>query len=65
MVEFNREKMINQNEIENEAIRARKRKAKEEIKHVKQKLRYQVKYANPGPLLDDAYYFYNPGMNSR
>ena len=65
MIEYNKEKMITQNDIENEVARTRKRKLKEEIKQVRAKLKHQIKYCNPAPLLEDALYMYTPGMNSR
>lgn len=65
MYEYNREKMVCVNDIENEALRTRKRKIKEEIKQVKAKLKHNIKYCNPSPLLEDTLYLYTPGMNSR
>lgn len=40
MVEFNKERMIHDNHIENEFIRAKKRKIKEEIKQAKMKMNH-------------------------
>ncbi len=65
MIEYNKGEMLTINDKENEPMRARKRKIKEEIKHVKAKLKHQVKYCNPAPLLDDIYYYYEPGVTTR
>ncbi len=65
MIEFNRDKMITINDVENEPMRTRKRKIKEELKKLKGKMKQAIKYCNPAPLLDDAYYYYTPGINSR
>jgi hypothetical protein len=65
MIEYNRDKMMTINDVENEPMRTRKRKIKEELKQVKGKLKHAIKYCNPTPLLDDAYYYYTPGINSR
>ena len=62
MIEYNKEKMINQNEFEKDSMRTKKRIIKEELKQAKYKLKHQLKYCNPAPLLDDAYYFYTSGM---
>lgn len=51
--------------MENEVLRTQKRKIKEEIKSVKAKLKHQIKYCNPAPLLEDVMYMYTAGMNSR
>jgi len=64
MYQYNRDKMATINDVENEPMRVRKRKIKEELKQVKAKLKHAVKYSNPNALLDDAYFYYTPGMNS-
>ena len=65
MVEYNKEKMQTQNDIENQSIRAKKRIAKDELKKAKLKLNYQIKYCNPIPLLLDVDYLYKEGITSR
>ena len=40
MVEYNLERMVNPNEVENETVRAKKRKLKEEMKQARAKLKY-------------------------
>lgn len=47
MIEYNRDKMASINDVENEPMRARKRKIKEELKHLKTKLKHAIKYCNP------------------
>lgn len=65
MIAYNKDKMLTVNDIENEPIRAKKRKVKEEIKRVKGKLKHNIKYCNPAPFMDDVYYYYEPGMTTR
>ena len=66
MIEYNYERMRCQNDYENQQVREVKRRVKEELKLAQGKLKHQIKYGcNPGHLLDDAFYFYNPGMTTR
>jgi hypothetical protein len=65
MIEYNNEKMATQNDLENDAIRTRKRKIKEEMKQIPLKLKYPLKYCNPNSLLEDVQYLYREGMTNR
>lgn len=64
MIEYNRDKMATINDVENEPMRVRKRKIKEELKTMKSKLKHAVKYSYPTKLLDDTYFYYSPGITS-
>ena len=65
MIEYNKDKMVTQNDLENDFLRATKRKIKEEIKRAKQKLQYPLKFCDPNPLMKDVNYLYKEGMNSK
>ena len=65
MLDYNKEKLQTQNDIETDAIRTRKRKIKEEVKQLKGKLGYQLRHPNPNSLLEDVNFLYKEGVTTR
>lgn len=67
MIDFNRDLMRTQNDIEmNGAMRVAKRHLKEELKAASKKIRHSIRYCQvPASLIEEAKYRYRPGMTTK